>query len=114
MIFTGKQRDLEAERRQRVEVGQLLHVAIADLAAGLVAFPDDARIAASRAKRSGREWLNGASQLQPSVPATRTPCLSRNSVASRPMPQPRVDEIGLAVRCAGRGVHQHDVERLAA
>src|ERR1700731_67866 len=31
--------DLEAERRQLVEVGELFHVAVADLAAGFVAFP---------------------------------------------------------------------------
>jgi hypothetical protein len=36
---------LEAERRQLVEVGELFHVAVADLAAGLVAFPDDAGVA---------------------------------------------------------------------
>src|SRR5947209_15012871 len=37
--------DLEAEGRELVQVGELLHVAIADLAAGLVAFPNEARIA---------------------------------------------------------------------
>src|SRR6202171_5225295 len=36
---------LEAEWRQLVEIGELLHVAIADLAAGFVAFPDDAGVA---------------------------------------------------------------------
>src|ERR1700758_873710 len=55
---------------------------------------------------------NGASQLQPSVPVTRTPCWSRNSVASRPMPQPFVEKVRLPVSGAGRRVHQHDVERL--
>src|SRR6516225_7225546 len=35
----------ETEGRQRFEIGQLFHVAIADLTAGLVAFPDQARIA---------------------------------------------------------------------
>src|SRR6478609_6998975 len=38
-------RDLEAVIGQRVEVRELLHVAIADLASGLVAFPDDAGVA---------------------------------------------------------------------
>src|SRR5271163_3662587 len=44
---------LEAERRQRVEIGQLLHVAIADVASGLVTFPDDARVAALEKARGG-------------------------------------------------------------
>ena len=39
-----KARDLEAVVGQGVEVGELLHVAIADLASGLVAFPDEARV----------------------------------------------------------------------
>ena len=37
--------NLEAEGWQRLEIGQLLHVAIADLAARFVTFPDDAGIA---------------------------------------------------------------------
>jgi len=41
----GEAAHLEAERRQLVEVGELFPVAIADLAAGLMAFPDDAGVA---------------------------------------------------------------------
>src|SRR4051794_31450899 len=37
--------DLETGRGQRVEVGELLHVAIADLSASLVPLPDDAGVA---------------------------------------------------------------------
>ena len=44
-IFTGKHANLEARGGKRVEVGQLLHVAKADLATGLVSFPDQARVA---------------------------------------------------------------------
>src|SRR5437762_1830332 len=40
-----KARDLEAVIGQGVEVGELLHVAIADLAPRLVALPDDAGVA---------------------------------------------------------------------
>src|SRR4051794_29209247 len=40
-----KARDLEAVIRQCIEVGELLHVAIADLASRLVAFPDDTGVA---------------------------------------------------------------------
>src|ERR1700720_281896 len=36
---------LEAERRQRLEIGQLFHVAVTNVAAGFVAFPDQARVA---------------------------------------------------------------------
>ena len=72
---------------QRFEIVQLLDVAIADVAAGLVPLPDDRGVMASPriAWRCGR---TGASQLQPSVPVTRTPRSSRYSVASAPMPQP--------------------------
>src|ERR1051326_8177070 len=43
--FYRKTRDLEAGRRQLLQIVQLLDMAIADLAAGLVAFPDQARVA---------------------------------------------------------------------
>ena len=44
-IFTGKQLTMKPVGRQRFEIVQLLEVAIADLAAGLVAFPDQAGVA---------------------------------------------------------------------
>src|SRR5690348_9617922 len=43
--LNGKAADRESRHRQRLEVVQLLEVAVADLAAGLVAFPDQAGIA---------------------------------------------------------------------
>jgi hypothetical protein len=72
--------------RQGFEVVQLFEVAIADLAARLVPLPDQPGIAAGG--RFSRLCTKGASQLQPSVPVSRTPRSSRYSVASRPMPQP--------------------------
>jgi hypothetical protein len=72
--------DDEAVGRQRLEVVQLLEVAIADVAPGLVAL-----------QISPGSWLsaylfavctNGASQLQASVPVRRTPRSSRYIVAS--------------------------------
>src|SRR5580698_4833158 len=45
--------DLETERRQLVEIGELLHVAITDLAAGLVSFPDEACVAGFREPFAG-------------------------------------------------------------
>ena len=75
-IFTGKQLTVNPVGRQRLEIVQLLDMAIADLAAGLVALPDQAR--RSRVAAISRlVWTNGASQLQPSVPVTRTPRSSR-------------------------------------
>jgi 4-carboxymuconolactone decarboxylase len=72
--------DGEAVRRQGLQVVQLLEVAVADVAAGLVAFPDQAWRRAFR-RTSGR-CTNGASQLQASVPVRRTPRSSRYMVAS--------------------------------
>ena len=78
--------DLEAVVGQRLEVVQLLDVAVADLASGAVALPDDRRVVLARVALA--VCTNGASQLHASVPVTRTPRSSRYSVASRPMPQP--------------------------
>ena len=73
--LTGKQLTDESLGRQCLEIVQLLDVAIADLTTGLVAFPDQARVMAG--EYFSRVWTNGASQLQPSVPVTRTPRSSR-------------------------------------
>src|SRR3972149_4666575 len=43
--FLRKENDLKAERRQLIEIRQFLQMAIADLAAGLVTFPDDRGVA---------------------------------------------------------------------
>src|SRR3954454_12608455 len=42
--LNGKARNREAGRRQQLQIVQLLDMAIADMAAGLVTFPDQARI----------------------------------------------------------------------
>ena len=74
-------RDEEAARRQHFEVVQLLEVAVADVAPGLVAFPDQRRRRGSR-RISCAVCTKGASQLQASVPVRRTPRSSRYMVAS--------------------------------
>ena len=66
----------EPGRRQHLQVVQLLNVAVADLAAGLVALPDQAGVArlAVRSRACGR---TARASSQPSVPVTRTPRSSR-------------------------------------
>ena len=68
-------RDREAVGRQNFEIVQLLDMAIADVAAGLVAFPDQRGVVGCSIFLA--VWTKGASQLQPSIPVTRTPWLSR-------------------------------------
>src|ERR1700728_4092733 len=45
MDFYREAAHLESERRQLLKIGELLHVAIADLPAGFVPFPNDAGVA---------------------------------------------------------------------
>src|SRR3954469_11344277 len=59
--FRGKAGDEESVGRQRLEIMQLLEVAIADVAAGLVAFPDQPGIAGGK--------ISGYGVTERSVPA---------------------------------------------
>ena len=74
-MLNGKQQTAKPVARQRLEVVQLLEMAVADLHAGAMPFPDQAGIAGLGVARL--VWTKGASQLQPSVPVTRTPRSSR-------------------------------------
>src|SRR5436190_23580736 len=67
--------------RERFEIVQLFEVAIADLAPGLVT--SQIRPGSPVAAYFSLVWTKGASQLQPSVPVSRTPRSRRYRVASR-------------------------------
>ena len=86
MDLHGEARHRNPDERDRFEVAEFFDVAVADVAAGAVALPDDAGVAGLGVPLGC--VANGASQLQASVPVTRTPWRSRCSVASWPMPQP--------------------------
>src|SRR5665213_1160376 len=100
----------ETLRRQHFEIVQLLDVAIADLAAGTVALPDDGGVLALR------EAVLGVDERRVPTPAIGAGDahaalqeierrLAAHAAAAR-------DIIRLAVGFAGGGVDQHDFERL--
>ena len=110
LIFTGKHATLKPVRRQRLEVVQLLDVAVADLAARLVALPDQlgipglgvflGRVDERRVPRPGV----GAGDLHAARGEIERR-LAAHAAASRHV-------VGLAVARAGRCVDHHDLERL--
>src|SRR5450830_343470 len=75
-----KAADGEAVRGQRLQLVQLLEMAVADVAPGLVALQIRALLPVSAMRWAVYE--KGASQLQASVPVRRTPRSSRYMVAS--------------------------------
>ena len=100
----GEAAHFETEWRQLVEVGQLFHMAITDVAAGLVAFPDDARVAGlEKPLMREREWRVPA----PAVDAgdadalleQKKRCLAAHAAA-------RVEVPGLAIGRRRRGVDE--------
>src|SRR3982074_3907087 len=76
----GKRAHRESLGRQRLEIVQLLDVAIADLAAGLVAFPDQAGVMASEI------FLPGMDEWRVPAPAvgTRDPPAPLGPIEGRP------------------------------
>src|SRR5262249_48665379 len=100
---------LEALRGQLFEIVQLLEMAIADLAAGLVAFPDQARVA-----RLG-EFLRRMHERRVPAPAVCSgdPNAALEQIERRLAPHAAAGchIMRLAVGGAGISVHQHDLER---
>jgi hypothetical protein len=79
-ILCGKQLMKKPSGWQHLQVVQLLDVAVANVATGLVALPDQRRVPVALYFLA--VCTKGASQLQASVPVRRTPRSSRYMVAS--------------------------------
>src|SRR5215211_6229117 len=99
---------LEAEGGKPVEVGELLHMAIADLTARLMALPDDAGIAGLGEALAGeREWRIPAPAVDSRYPhALFQQVQGRGASHAAAL----VDEVRAPVGRGGGRVHQHDVE----
>ncbi len=99
----------EALRRQRFQIMQLLDVAIADLAAGLVAFPDQAGVAC------GEVFLLGVHERRIPTPAVGSghahAALEQIKRGLAAHAAALGDIIRAAVGRARAGIHEHDVER---
>src|SRR5262245_63767784 len=107
--FYWKAAHRESFRRQRFAIVQLLDVAIADLAAGLVAFPEQAGIA------GGEIFLPGVDEGRVPAPAVGAGDayaaleqmergLAAHAAALRHVVRPSIGR-------ARAGVHQHDLQR---
>src|SRR4029077_5034128 len=92
-------------------VRELLHVAIADFAPGLVAFPDQAGVAGllealcREAERRIPAPAIGAGHAHALVQQEERRLAPETAAA--------IDEVGLAIGLSGRRIHEHDVARLA-
>src|SRR5947207_2684247 len=102
----------ESGCRQRFEIVQLLDVAIADLAARLMAFPDQAGIAGGEVffprvdERSVPTPAVGAGHAHAAFEQ-----IERRFAAHAATLR---DVVGASIRRTGAGVHQHDLERREA
>ena len=103
-------RDPEAVGGKLVEVGQFLHLPVADVAACLMAFPDDPGVPAVGKPLAGeRERRIPAPSVgadNPDAPLKQAKCrLAPHAAAG-------VDVARLPVPCARRGIDDDDFERL--
>src|SRR5262249_36269709 len=100
---------LEAVGREHFEIVQLLEMRMADLAAGAMAFPDQADVAgllhfaASVGERRVPAPAVGADQAHAALKQPQRRRLAHAAAA--------VDIVVLAVARAGAGIDQHDLER---
>jgi len=105
----GKAAYRETPCRQAFQVVQLLDVAVADLPAGLVAFPDEARVAARGIFRLG---VDEGRIPAPAVGAGDThAALEQIKRRLATHAAALCDVIGAPIGGACAGVHQHDLER---
>ena len=109
-IFTGKHEIVKPVDGKRFEIVQLLDMAVADMAPGLMAFPDQ------RGVMRLRVFLGGVDEGRVPAPAVGAgqadaalEQIHRRLIAHAAS---RGDIIGLAVFDAGAGVDDDDLERL--
>src|ERR1017187_6336667 len=101
---------LETEWRQLIEVGELLHMTEADVAARFVAFPNETRVAGF-GKPLARERERRIPA--PAVDAGHADALfEQKERGLTPHAAALVQKIGTAIRGCRRRIDEHDVERL--
>src|ERR1700752_708446 len=98
----------ETSRGQELEIVQLLDVAIADMAAGLVAFPDQARVLCLGVSLRGvNERRIPAPPVDAGQPHAALEQVHRRLIAHAAA---RIDVVLLAVFGAGAGIDDHDLQ----